>query len=215
MIRQLRVTVLLGMICGFPTSAVAEDNSNPLERATKEVLARFDQGDRGWRIRMESLVRLAKAGPATVPALVEGLKSNSPATREFSAQALAMFNDPRARPALKRAVDDPNSTVRIYAHRALRMMGPLEPADAPEKLRADSDCNLPSTAAGALDRQDDMNSEALRKSWEGYDLARLDSARAGRLAPGFTLNAHSGETIRLGDFRGKQNVVLRYFRLEY
>ena len=160
-------------------------------------------------------MRLAKAGPDTVPALVEGLKSGSPVRREFSAQALVMFNDPRARAALKTAVDDPNSAVRIYAIRALRMMGPLEPADEWEKLRSDSDPDVRSMVAVALDCKDDLKPAALRKSWEGYDLTRLDSARAGRLAPDFTLTAHSGETIRLSDFRGKKNVVLRYFRLEY
>ncbi len=215
MIHHLRGMLLLGMSCLFPTSGVAEDNSNAIERATKEILAEFGQGDPGWKIRIESLVHLAKIGPDTVPALVDALKNGSIPTREFSAQALVMFNDPRARPALTKAVDDPNSDVRLYAIRALRMMGPLEPTDEWEKLRSDSDGDVRSTAAAALDSKVDLNPGAVRKSWESYDLTKLDSARAGGLAPDFTLTAHSGETIRLSDFRGKKDVVLRYVRLEH
>ena len=126
-----------------------------------------------------------------------------------------MFNDPRARPALKKAVDDPKSTVRIYAIRALRMMGPLKPTKEWEKLRNDSDRGVRSTVAVALDCKDDPNPEAVRKAWAEYDLTKMDSAGVGQLAPDFSLTRHSGETIRLSDFRGKKDVVLRYFKLDY
>ncbi len=212
----LRILMMLNVIWLLTTTGVADDESNDAgASAAREILANFDEGDPGWKVRMESLVRLAKVGPDTVPALVEALTSGSPTTREFSAQALVMFNDPRARPALKKAVDDPKSTVRIYAIRALRMMGPLEPTDEWEKLRSDSDRGVRSTVAVALDCKDDPHPEAVRKSWAEYDLTKLDSARVGQLAPDFTLTAHSGETIRLSDFRGKKDVVLRYFKLDY
>jgi hypothetical protein len=126
-----------------------------------------------------------------------------------------MFTDPRARPALEKAVADARPTVRIYAVGALRLMGPLRPADKWEKLRSDPDRGVRSVVAGALDCKVSPSPQAVRKAWAGYDLTKMDSARIGHLAPEFTLTAHSGKTYRLGDYRGKKEVVLRYFKFDY
>jgi peroxiredoxin len=37
----------------------------------------------------------------------------------------------------------------------------------------------------------------------------------GQLAPDFVLKSHKEETIRLSDYRGKQNVVLAFFPLAW
>jgi hypothetical protein len=68
------------------------------EKATRDVLAQFDKGDHGWKVRMEAWVRLMKAGPAAVPALEEALKKESPAVRAFATQALAVMRGPAAIP---------------------------------------------------------------------------------------------------------------------
>jgi hypothetical protein len=164
---------------------------------------------------MQALVHIAQVGSDAVPLLVEALQKGSLTTREFAAQALGMFNDARARPALEKAVSDPKATVRVYAVAALRLLGPLEPAESWEKLRVDPDRGVRSTVAGALDCKDQPSAEGVRQAWAGYDLTQLDSARVGHLAPDFTLIAHSGKTYRLRDYRGQKDVVLRYFKFDY
>ena len=37
----------------------------------------------------------------------------------------------------------------------------------------------------------------------------------GQLAPDFALKSHLGTTVRLGDYRGKRNVVLAFFPLAW
>ncbi len=82
----LRILMMLNVIWLLTTTGVADDASNDAgPPAARKILANFDKGDPGWKVRMESLVHLAKAGPDTVPALVEALKTGSPTTREFSA----------------------------------------------------------------------------------------------------------------------------------
>ncbi|HMC65562.1 MAG TPA: hypothetical protein VKI65_11545, partial [Gemmataceae bacterium] len=63
------------------------------EKAAREILARFDKGDPGWKVRTEALVRLARIGRACVPVLAEALEKGAPTTREFAAQALILFAD--------------------------------------------------------------------------------------------------------------------------
>ena len=43
-----------------------------------------------------------------------------------------------------------------------------------------------------------------------YDLAQMDSAKVGKLAPDFALTDASGQTYRLSQFRGKKTVVLTF-----
>jgi hypothetical protein len=199
-------------------SSSGEDTpiSESEQHSNRTILASFDKGDPGWQVRMQSLVRLARVGPDAVPDLIEALTAESPTTREFAAQALAMFADPAAQPALEAALTDEYSRVRIYAIRALSMLGPLKPAARYEEIAA-SDPNyfgVRSMADLALRRKDQPNPAALRKTWASYDLAKRDSARVGDLAPEFSLAGHSGKTHQLSDFRGK-TVVLTYFLFDY
>ena len=204
--------VLAAVLLGPLTASGAAPPDGP---SAREVLAAFDRDDPGWKARMRALVRIARLGPDAVPPLVESLGKGSPTRREFAAQALGMFTDPRAKPALEKALKDPKETVRDYAVQALRLMGPLEPAAKWEKLRSDADRGFRSTVAGALDSKAQPSAEAVRRERAGYDLAKMDSARVGQLAPDFALAARSGKAHRLSDYRGKKEVVLRYFKLDY
>lgn len=183
---------------------------------TSEVLARFEKGDPGWKVRMQSLVQLARAGSSVVPTLVKALKHNSPTTREFAAQALAMFAEPAARQALQRSLKDSYSRVRLYAARALSMLGPLEPVRRYEEIAVtdSSYFGVRQMIVSALERQDAPKAEALRKAWAGYDPAQIGSAHVGGSAPDFSLTGYSGKTWRLSQFRGK-TVVLHYFLFDY
>src|SRR5713226_1470854 len=87
--------------------AIKDGPGTPMGKAVQATLTKFDKGNPRWKVRMESLVGLVKIGPEAVPVLVEALRSGSPSTREFAAQALVLFADSTAKPALERALADP------------------------------------------------------------------------------------------------------------
>src|SRR5262249_21895662 len=196
-----------------------EQQSNPAagEKACRDVLAQFDKGDPGWKVRMGALVELAKQGPAVVPVLVEALKKGSPSAREFAAQALVYFAEPGLEPALEQALEDPKSGVRLHALLALSMLGRLQPTERHERIlkRDPSKFGVRPLMAAALERQDRPDPEALLRALAAYDLRSLASARLGETAPDFTLEDFTGRTHRLGQFRGKKTVVLRFILYDY
>lgn len=218
--RPTRTVLALAVVHLFVATAPATQPEKPGGTATqtaRAVLAMFDKGDPGWKVRMEGLVRLAKAGPGVTPALAEGLKSDFTLTREFAAQALVLFPDVKAKPALEKAVEDPQPGVRIFAIQALSMFGPLPRTERHEKILA-SDPNhwgVRPMMASALVRDDKPDAAALRKALAGYDLRTLDSARVGEMAPDFTLTDFTGKTYRLSQFRGKKAVVLRFILFDF
>jgi hypothetical protein len=126
--RQLLLRVVTGCMALGLTSQLtfAEPPSNEprkdqkadnaaAEKAARDALARFNAGwkdytnepnlgDARWRLKMETLVRLAKAGPAAVPVLEGAAKGGSPwpaSTRELAARVLEIVRGPAgARQAL-------------------------------------------------------------------------------------------------------------------
>jgi hypothetical protein len=118
----------------------------------RDALVRFDKGwkdysnepnlrDPRWKLKMETLVRLAQAGPAVFPLLEEAAKEDS----KWSASTRAFVNE-----------------------------------------------FLPI-----------LHNVELRKTLADYDLAQIESARVGKLAPDFALADATGKTHRLSEFRGK------------
>lgn len=189
----------------------APDTSAPAEKLTRETLARFDKGDPGWKVRMESLVGLVRAGPAAVPVLVDALKGGSPSVREFAAQVLAVLADPATRPALVGALEDREPGVRVHAVKALTMFGGLELTDRQRQvLEEDSHWMLRHYIGIAVARDDKPNPEAIRRALVEYDLAQMDTARLGRVAPDFSLADAAGQTHRLSQFRGQKTVILEF-----
>jgi HEAT repeat protein len=186
------------------------------QKEARQIVARFDKGDPGWKVRMEALVRLVRAGPAVVPVLAEALHKGPPSTREFAAQALVLFADPATRPALERALADAKSGIRLYAIQALSMFGKLPRTERYERiLRTDpSDDGVRPMMAAALGREDQPNATQLREGLADYDLGKMDSARLGEIAPDFTLTDFAGKKHRLSQFRGK-TVVLRFILLDF
>lgn len=197
--------------------ASGQEQSVSAEKAAREIVARFVKDDPGWKVRMASLVELAKQGPATVPILLEALAKGSPSSREFAAQALVLFGDVNTRPALEQALADPTPGVRLYAIQALSMLGPL-----PHTLRHtqiltndQSKWGVRPMMAAALERVDRPNPADFRKALADYDLAHMDTARVGEVAPDFTLADFTGKTYRLSQFRGKKTVVLRFILFDF
>jgi HEAT repeat protein len=204
----------LVLLCPAPSPAQERATS---EKEARQIVARFDQGDPGWKVRMEALVRLVRLGPAVVPVLAEALHKGAPSTRELAAQALVHLAEPGTRPALERALADPKPGVRLYAIHALSTLAKLPRNEKYEQiLRNDpSVWGVRPTLAAALEREDQPNPAQLRKELADYDLRKLDSARAGEMAPDFTLADFTGKKVRLSQFRGKKTVVLRFILFDY
>jgi hypothetical protein len=197
-----------------PAGAHAAPGASALtEKAARDVLAKFEKGDPGWQVRMASLVNLVRAGPTAVPVLVETLQNGSPGAREFAAQALVFIADPRARPALEKAVSDQEKHVRIYAINALSMFGRLEATEQYRHLRDNDNWAVRRHMEFALERDDKPDPAALRKALAGYDLAKMDTARLGQVAPDFALSDVLGQAYRLGQFRGTKPVVLLFLTI--
>src|SRR5262245_20622761 len=218
----LRIVLILHGIVLFPATSGAGQPEKPEAGAAagqvaRDVLAKFDKGDPGWKPRLEGLIRLVQAGPGVTPVLTEALKAASPSTREFAAQALVLFADPKSRPALEQALEDPQAGVRLYAIQALSMLGRLPRTERHERIRLTdpSEWGVRPMMTAALDREDRPDPAALRTALAGYDLRTLASARLGETAPDFTLMDFAGKAHRLQQFRGKQTVVLRFILFDF
>src|SRR5262249_50028308 len=79
----------------------AADSASSAQKQAREALAKFDKewkvADRPgtWKVRMECLQALVKAGDGAVPVLVEALKTGpNHHHRAFAAQALGFIVDP-------------------------------------------------------------------------------------------------------------------------
>jgi HEAT repeat protein len=199
-----------------PTPRVAEDSSS-----AREILTRFQEHRQqsttgplvkhNLKLEMECLVKLMRIGSAAVPVLVDCLKDKEepPSTRALAAHALGFLADDRTRPVLLQAIEDKDGFVQAYSRKALGRLGRLQ--ETP-KLREVAGKDPTRSAyidmMFVLTRDDEPNPEPIRQALRNYDLARMDGARLGKPAPDFTLADASGKTWHLGQFRGKQAVVL-------
>jgi hypothetical protein len=59
-----------------------------------------------------------------------------------------------------------------------------------------------------------LRKSQLQKFLADYDLARLDSARVGKMAPDFALADADGKTHRLSEFHGRKVVVLSFLLMD-
>jgi HEAT repeat protein len=193
------------------------DSAAAAQQAARDILAKFDKSAKakqtqtrtGRMLHIECLVALAKAGPATVPVLVDALKTGSPASRDLAAQALGFLGDASAKAALAQVVDDKEEwSERINAIRSLGRLG----LEATPKYRhiadKDSMVAIRFEMTFALTRDDKPNPEAIRKSLSSYDVKRMHSTRYGKAAPDFALADTTGKVWRLRDLRDKKSVVL-------
>jgi HEAT repeat protein len=215
----VRTVWMLTLVLLYAAPLSADDKAGSTaetQKTVRAILAKFDKGDPSWKVRMEALVNLAKIGRTAGPILVEGLKHESPQTREFAAQALVLFADSKSQPALERALADPKPGVRLYAIQALSMLGPLARTKEHERILTEDPTvfGVRPMMAAALERTDRPNQAEMRKELAEYDLSKMDSARIGELAPDLTLSNFTGKTYRLSQFRGK-TVVLRFILFDY
>jgi len=194
----------------------ADANAAALKQA-RNALAKFDKewkvADRPgtWKVRMESLQALVKAGDGAVPVLVEALKTGSNHHhRAFAAQALGFIVDPSTRPALVDALKEKNEFVRIHALMALGRFGRQEATPEFRRMASEQEPHggVQFLMSYTLTRDDKPDPKPIRQALIDYDLKRMGSAREGNAAPEFALVDTQGKTWRLRDSRGKNSVVL-------
>jgi hypothetical protein len=178
-------------------SAAGVTAAAPKEAGTALAKYRTEwtNSDRGrtWKVRMECLVRLVRAGPPAVPLLVSALKVGPAHHRAFAAQVLGFLADPSARPALAQAAKEKNEIVRVFATIALERL---------DRLEATPKTSFARTWGVKPDP------EPTRRALLEYDLARMDGAQLGKAAPEFALADTTGKTWRLSELTGKKMVVL-------
>jgi hypothetical protein len=185
------------------------DSSVAAQQAARDVLAKFKNPKKTWKTEMRCLVALAKAGPATVPVLLDEPKNGTPDSRAFAADALGFLGDASAQPGLAQAIDDKEHLVRDRAIRSLGSLGLLEPTPENRQIaEKDTSWGIRNEMTFALTRDDKPNPGAIRKAFSSYDLTQMDSAHLDKPAPDFELADTTGKTWRLSDFRDKNPVVL-------
>jgi HEAT repeat protein len=191
--------------------------------AVRDALAKFAKhcppptggtsNTRTWKVRMECLVTIVKAGPPAVPVLLDALKTDAPWSRAFAAQALGFLADPATKPALLEALEHENAAVRLHASRALGRMGKLKSTPALRQIaEKDESSTVQKEMTFTLTRDEEPNPAALRKVIADYDLKRMASATVGKSAPEFALPDTSGKVHSLRQFRGKEAVVLVFLQ---
>lgn len=201
--------VCLGLTAGLVGPETAKTVREALTKFEKTWHTPKRYGDPVWKAQMEVLVRLAKAGPEAIPVLTDALKNGPPDTRRVAAQALGIVGDAGARPALRRALNDPEPGVRLQAVKALSQLERAELTGPYRRiLEQDPRDIVRQAVAFALERDYPPNPAALRMELENYNLARMDTARVGEMAPDFALTDSTGVTHRLSHLRGKKSVVL-------
>jgi hypothetical protein len=111
--QRVRAALVLGLLSQLSTSARvigAEDKPDPTAAAqtARAALAKLDKGskpyenkpnldDPRWKVLMEALVQVVRAGPPAVPVLEAAAKEGAPwsdSTRAFAAKVLKVVNHP-------------------------------------------------------------------------------------------------------------------------
>ncbi|MBI3464743.1 MAG: hypothetical protein HY000_17055 [Planctomycetes bacterium] len=117
--------------------------------------------------------------------------------------------DPRRcqrRPALLRALEDPEPQVRVYAIKALSLLGQLDETVVPVAaiLEEDRSASVRIGLAWNLERDNGpQTAAAIREALRGYGVSAMDTARVDEPAPDFSLVDSYRKAYHLWRFRGK------------
>jgi len=106
-------TLALGLLlCG---GLRAQPPAPPGDEVSR-LIAQLPGGGMKERLAARNAVRrLVRIGRPAVPALIEATRHRDPWARSWAGQALGQIGDPRAAPALKALLRDPNTLVRCVA----------------------------------------------------------------------------------------------------
>lgn len=166
--------------------------------------------DRGWQHRMIALQQLVSHGQEAVPTLRKALTSGSVPERILASQSLgflAPYVPPK--PLLDAARSDSDAAVRLYAVDSLAMTGRDErDVDWNALLRAETNRDVRKHIEYARDRAGKRIDPQVVRQLIEWNSELINSARMGQAAPDFELQAATGETVKLRDYRGSKAVVL-------
>lgn len=172
--------------------------------------------DSSYKVRMQAIRVLSKrieqsGGPVSELVLSRlasaATQDESHLVRGFACVALGNLKDPRARPALTRAAQDPEELVRQQANLALSRLPapppPPPPPIGPARLVVAVDAT-PGVASGALEGQ------LLTLLTEGFRSAAADRFTVGEAAEGrgFHLKGSIAELSSLAQPDGSQKVTI-------
>lgn len=164
--------------------------------------------DAGWKVRAQAIQSLVRHGADAIPVLVHELKTGDAPQRILAAQTLGYLG-PEVPPAplLGAARNDPDPAVRLYAVDSLGMQG-AKNIDWMALLDSESNRDVKKHIGYAIERNGEPLAREISERLASWDSTKIDTAVVGSPAPDFELKSATGETIRLGDFRGKEAVVL-------
>lgn len=164
--------------------------------------------DAGWKLRVQTLQGLAQHGADAIPVLLHKLKTGDAPQRVLAAQTLGYLGKevPPA-PLLDAAKNDPDPAVRLYAVDSLGMQG-AKNIDWMALLESEFNRDVDKHIGYAIERSGEPLDREIIERLTSWDSTKIDTAFVGSPAPDFELKLATGETIGLGDFRGKKAVVL-------
>lgn len=164
--------------------------------------------DDSWKAYALSMRRLIAIGDRAVPALLDGLASDSFQVRAFCARVLGFLGSDTAVPKLVTLLDDKRPEVALLAADALgqiRTPDALKALEAAKAKHTKGDVLL--HLVRAWDRpvalEEDVREQILRISSEN-----IGTAKEGAPAPDFALKDSAGNEWTLSSFKDKQMVVL-------
>ena len=234
--KLLAVEFLVGLLASgafFTPTCVAADSADGVARALARVRAhdfhpldarRFtidralkehgiaDLDDTDWKVRLLAVRDLVRSGKDAATSIAQGLSDPNLHVRYICAAALGVLKAANASDDLERVVrEDAEALARSQAVVAL---GHIEPAGSLDLLREclekDPSRDVRHQCVLSIDQIEKRMgaTDELRAAFHALDPAKFESVRAGAPAPDFTLPDTAGQAWRLGDFKGKNWVVL-------
>lgn len=171
-----------------------------------------DLNDSDWKIRLLTVRDLVRAGKDAAPRIVQGLSDPNVHVRYLCATALGVLKAAVAINELERVVHE--DTDALARSRAAVALGQIESAGSLDLLREcqekDPSRDVRHQCELAIDQiQKKMGAtDELSAAYRALDAANFETISVGAPAPDFTLPDTEGQPWRLGDFKGKNWVLL-------
>lgn len=167
------------------------------------------EGGEGWQARMRVMRELVQHGRASVPLLLETLKTGNAPQKILAAQTLGYLGaEVPTEPLVAALKAETDAAVRLYLVDTLGMIGKADAVDWTELLKGEQNRDVRRHVAYVEQRKNKSLDPRVVESLKTWDVRQINSATVGQPAPGFVLQSAQGESVRLSDFRGKQAVVL-------
>ena len=167
------------------------------------------EGDEAWQARMRVLQGLVRHGRASVPLLLETLKTGDVPQKILAAQALGYLgSEVPTEPLVAALKAETDAGVRLYLVDTLGMLGKADAVDWTELLKSEQNRDVRRHVAYVEERKNKSIDPRVVESLKTWDVSQINSATVGQRAPDFVLQSAQGESVRLSDFRGKKAVVL-------